>query len=47
MMVQLLDIQSSSTFLNYTQNEKELNNKDNLTVCQSSDIIINLNAIYS
>ena len=45
--IKLLDIQSSSTFLNYTQNERDLNNKDNLTVCQSSDIIINLNAIYS
>ena len=45
--INFLDIQTSDTFLNYIQGTNGLNNINNLTVCQNSDIITNPNAIYT
>ena len=44
--IKLFDIQTSTTFLDYIQGWNGLNNIDNLTVCQNSDIITNKNAKY-
>ena len=44
--IKLLDIQTSTTFLNYIKGENGLNNIDNLMVCQNSDIITNKNAKF-
>ena len=44
--IKLLNIETSTTFLNYIRGDDGLNNDDNLTICQNSDIITNPKAKY-